>query len=263
MTKKKSLKEIYSEYKSFNNLEISFIDYIALKRSSSAKISLFGKPIKRTDSFWFVHSLKELFVEEVYKFESKTDNPLIIDCGSNIGLSIIYFKKLYKEAKIIGFEPDINIFNLLKENLSQFEFNNVEVHQKAVWKDESPIYFLLNGNLGGHLTSEGMPNTLKIDTVRLKNLLNQPVDFLKVDIEGAEYEVLMDCRDVLKNVDNLFVEYHSFHQEDQMLGEILSLLKESGFKVYIKEAWENMKNPYIEKRGPYFDLQLNIFGYRR
>ena len=47
-----------------------------------------------------------------------------------------------------------------------------------------------------------------------------------------------------------------------MIGELLQYLKEAGFKLYLKEAWENMKNPYIEKKGPYFDLQLNIFGYR-
>jgi hypothetical protein len=48
-----------------------------------------------------------------------------------------------------------------------------------------------------------------------------------------------------------------------MLGELIIFLKDAGFKVYIKEAWENMKKPYLEKKGPFFDLQLNIFGYRR
>ena len=112
---------------------------------------------------------------------------------------------------------------------------------------------------GEHLEAE---NTIKIETIRLKDYLQEKVDFLKIDIEGPEFDIIKDCREDLKNVENIFVEYHSFAENPQMIGELLIYLKEAGFKLYIKEAWENMKNPFIEKKGPYFDLQLNIFGYR-
>ncbi len=79
-----------------------------------------NNPIKITDTFWYLHGLNEIFVEEVYRFQSDTNTPLIIDCGSNIGLSIIYFKRLFPEAKIIGFEPDNEIFKILENNINQF-----------------------------------------------------------------------------------------------------------------------------------------------
>jgi hypothetical protein len=63
----------------------------------------------------------------------------------------------------------------------------------------------------------------------LRDLLDSPVDFLKIDIEGAEYAVLKDCRDRLQNVRNLFVEYHAAPDEPQRLNEMLSWFSEAGF----------------------------------
>ena len=52
-----------------------------------------------------------------------------------------------------------------------------------------------------------------VTCVRLKDLLDDDIDFLKIDIEGAEYAVLKDCSDDLTNVKNLFVEYHGTYQK--------------------------------------------------
>ncbi|POY41225.1 FkbM family methyltransferase [Flavobacterium alvei] len=251
------------EYRKYKFLGLSYNEFSALKKRSIKKESiLFGKEIKITDSFWYLHSLKELFIDEVYKFTAKSNNPKIIDCGSNIGLSIIFFKRMYPSAEIIAFEPDNDIYKISEYNLNQFGINDVKLFQKAVWIKEEPLVFAKKGSLSGHIVRERTENTIEIKTVRLKDFLSQKIDFLKIDIEGSEYDILKDCGESLKNVDNIFVEYHSFAENPQMIGELLMILKNAGFKVYIKEAWENMKNPYEEKKGPYFDLQLNIFGYR-
>ena len=122
--------------------------------------------------------------------------------------------------------------------------------------------FLSEGSVGGSLSSNIDENNNLVKAVRLRDYLDKPVEFLKIDIEGAEYEVLRDCKDRLHNVVNLFVEYHSLLNEDQKLSEILQIIKDAGFRFYIKEAWENMKYPFIDKKGLHFDLQLNIFCYR-
>jgi FkbM family methyltransferase len=253
------------DFHKFKGLGVTFKEAVLLniKNRKKNKSILFGKEIKITDSFWHLHSLTELFIEEVYRFNTDNENLKIIDCGSNIGLSIIYFKRLYPNSKIIGFEPDDDIFKMMQFNLNQFKFNDVEIFQKAVWVNNKPILFCKNGSLGGHLTDERKQNSIKIQTARLREFLNEKVDFLKIDIEGSEYEIIKDCMEVLCNVENIFIEYHSFHENPQMIGELLIILKYAGFKIYIKEAWENMKYPFIEKKGPYFDLQLNISGYRR
>ncbi|AWK02995.1 FkbM family methyltransferase [Flavobacterium crocinum] len=259
---KSKLKNII-EFRRYKKLGLTYNEFSSLKNRSLKKTSfLFGKEIKITDSFWYLHSLNELFLDEVYRFKTNIDTPKIIDCGSNIGLSIIFFKRLYPTSQIIAFEPDNDIFTISKYNLDQFGISDVKLFQKAVWINEEPLIFAKTGSLGGHVVKEERENTIKIQTVRLKDLLFEKIDFLKIDIEGPEYDILKDCGESLKNVDNIFVEYHSFAEDPQMIGELLIILKNAGFKVYIKEAWENMNKPFMEKKSSYFDLQLNIFGYR-
>lgn len=253
----------YLEFRKYKKLGLTYGEFSSLKNKSNKSTSiLFGKEIKINDSFWHLHSLNELFIDEVYKFNSNSTVPKIIDCGSNIGLSIIFFKRMYPNAEIIAFEPDNDIYAISKYNLNQFGINDVELFQKAVWINDESLNFDKKGSLSGLIVQKKSKNTIRIQTIRLKDFLGQKIDFLKIDIEGPEYDILKDCGESLKNVDNIFVEYHSFAENPQMIGELLIILKSAGFKVYVKEAWENMKKPYEEKKGTYFDLQLNIFGYR-
>ena len=61
----------------------------------------------------------EVFMKEDYKVKLDREDPNIIDCGSNIGMSILYFKKEYPNAKIWGFEPLPENYNILEENIKQ------------------------------------------------------------------------------------------------------------------------------------------------
>jgi FkbM family methyltransferase len=227
---------------------------------------LLGKPVSITDSFWYLHSLKELFIDEVYRFPSSRPDPYILDCGANIGLSAIYFKRLYPKARVIAFEPDDHIFKLLQNNLQSFGFNDVQLEKKAIWTEETVLDFSGLGSLGGKLVDEGSKdgvNIISVPTVRLKDYLSQKVDFLKMDIEGPEVKVLCDCAESLGNVENLFVEYHSDPAKPQELHTLLTVLNQAGFRVYIKEAWNNLPFPFMRKQyKPFYDLQLNIFAYR-
>ena len=264
--RKLKINELIRFHRKYRKLNLSFIDLIRLKTSNNRKeTNLFGKTLKITDSFWYIHTLDELFIDEVYRFKTSNFEPIIIDCGSNVGLSILYFKRLYPNSKIIGYEPDNDIFELLRKNIDTFELKDVQIHQKAVWINEEPLTFFKEGTLGGHLIdneSTANDKILIVPTIRLKSLLKEKIDFLKIDIEGSEYTVLHDCKEELINVENLFVEYHSESGKEQYLPELLLILKNAGFKLYIREEWENMKYPFVEKKSPYFDMQLNIFCYR-
>jgi FkbM family methyltransferase len=226
---------------------------------------LFDKPINTTDSFWYLHSLNEIFVEEVYRFSPATETPYILDCGANIGLSVIYFKRLFPKAKIVAFEPDVQIGGLLKRNLQTFGYADVLMENKAVWTAETVLNFSANGGVSGRISEEprGQGNVVSVPAVRLRDYLTEQIDFLKIDIEGPEVAVLKDCADLLHNVQHLFVEYHSDPAKEQELDQLLSILKTAGFRVYIKEAWNNLPLPFMNKNyRPFFDLQLNIFAYR-
>ncbi|WP_242928885.1 FkbM family methyltransferase [Pontibacter vulgaris] len=252
-----------------NNIGISLKEYNHLKTINKSVITetkIFDKPILISHPFWYTHSLDELFIEEVYKFKTSIKTPLVIDCGANWGLSILYFKKLYPQSRIIAYEADPNIYKLLSNNLKQFAFENIEIYNTAIWNEETDLPFSVDGALGGTISTLGIntENQVNIKSIKLSSILKEEkrVDFLKIDIEGAEYEVLKECYESLSNVDRIFVEYHSNPSNEQKLDEILFFLRKSGFRVYIKEAWENMKHPFDKNGNLYYDLQLNIFGYR-
>ncbi len=88
------------------------------------------------------------------------------------------------------------------------------------------------------------------------------IDFLKIDIEGAEHKVIMDCAEELHRVDKMFIEYHSSPNSPQLLDEILKVVSNSGFRYYIKEASNNYSHPFIREKDVLYDLQLNIFCFR-
>ena len=238
--------------------------FLSLRKPKSlGSLKLAGDVLYFNDPYWFLFCFKEIFEEQIYKFNSKTQKPLIIDCGSNIGLSVIYFKHIYPLSKIISFEPDPQIIKILEQNVASYKLENIELHQRALWPIKGNVKFKTDGGVGGHIIEGSNINkTIEVQTIRLNEFLEQPVDFLKIDIEGAEYNVLLDSGSKLTNVDNLFVEYHGKSSEPQKLHEVLDLLSRYGFRYYLKDALST-KSPFISHRmQEYFDIQLNIFAYR-
>lgn len=226
--------------------------------------SLFKYPLKFVDSASLLFMYNELFKQEIYKFKTSKPNPYIIDAGANIGLSILYFKQLFPQSEIVAFEPDPELLAVLKENLTTFGYNDVQVISKALWDNETTLSFFQEGADGGRIaTAIDKESMITLPTTKLRKYLEKPVDFLKIDIEGAEARVLKDCQDLLVNVERLFVEYHSFIGQEQDLPLLLSVLKNSGFRL-------NINNPGLVSKQPLsgvntyagMDMQLNIFGFK-
>jgi FkbM family methyltransferase len=213
----------------------------------------------------FLGSINELFINEFYKFRSTTDRPRIIDCGSYIGTSILFFKVNYPNAVVAGFEPDETNFDIIKSNLAAWNFTDTNVVNAAIWINNEFLSFNAKGSMDSRIETDNHEggNNKMVKCVRLKDLLVGDIDFLKIDIEGAEYAVLKDCADNLTNVRNLFVEYHGIYSEMFKLNEILDILIRNNFKYYIKEASQVYAKPFWERerRGDY-DIILNIFAFR-
>ncbi|MCX6782230.1 MAG: FkbM family methyltransferase [Candidatus Magasanikbacteria bacterium] len=231
-------------------------------RFTETTSDLLGFKIKIADSASFVFMYKEIFEKQVYKFNASSNAPVIIDCGANIGMSVVYFKKLFPLAKIVAFEPDPNIFRILKENIDSQNFSDIKLVNSALWSEEGAMDFFPDRADGGRVAEKisGVAPVL-IPAVKLSGYLNEKVDFLKIDIEGAELEVLRECKDALKNVKNIFIEYHSFADKSQKLDELLLILKEDGFRYYIDNFSAIQRQPF-SIRGVYsgMDMQLNIYA---
>ena len=106
-----------------------------------------------------MHGINEIFVEGIYK-QQLQPRPFIIDCGANIGLSVIYMKSLYPQATIIAFEPDEKNFELLKTNMRNFEFEQVEIRQEAVWIENTTLQFASEGSMSSRIQDDLNGNTI-------------------------------------------------------------------------------------------------------
>jgi FkbM family methyltransferase len=238
--------------------------YGGAKRYQPKKINLLSYKLDVPDCLSFIWQFKEIFVDGQYKFLTNNSNPVILDCGANVGLSILYFKMFYPHSKIKAYEPNKYILEYLKTNISKNKLHGVEINDKAIWIHNEGVNFSEDQADSASITNSKSTDLVK--SIRLKSILESEshVDFLKIDIEGAEVEVLKDCKSSLENVKNIFVEYHSFVNRTQELDTILKILTDSNFRYFMKPA-VSKKFPFINKinkNSPNMDFQLNIFAYK-
>lgn len=229
-----------------------------IERFQEGKTNLITQDFHFIDSESFINQYLEIFENQCLFFETNNQTPKIIDCGANIGISILYYKRLYPDSQIIGFEPDPKIFKILQENLRQCNNDQVKVINKAVWNEQTSINFLPDEADGGKIAEEGQ---LTVKTVRLSDYLTESIDFLKMDIEGAEHDVLPSISNNLKNVKFLFLEVHLEYNTSQKLENILSILRSNGFVYSFKTVKDlSFKELLSPKNRKGFTQQLNIFA---
>lgn len=214
-------------------------------------------------SFLFMYD--EIFKKEIYRFASDTDSPYILDCGANIGLATVYWKKLYPGARVVAFEPDPDIFRVLTENIHRAGTEDgVECVEAGVAPQPGVAKFFSDGADGGSIyNSSAAKAQISVQMRTLHDYLRAPVDVLKIDIEGGECEVLESIQDQLGVVKRIFIEYHSFASQEQDLDRILAILTSQGFRYYIEHVGIVSPQPFVEIVSAHgMDSQLNIFGYR-
>ena len=225
---------------------------------------LFGYKMACLDYKTLFYLIKEIFLRQEYFFETEKLSPLIIDCGSNMGIAVLYFKVIYPEARIIAFEPSEVPFDLLRRNVQSFKHGDITIHNLAVsdQKGTIPFYYEEHNptSLRGSVCKERASSKRgEVEAVRLSDYINEPVDFLKIDVEGAEHALVKDL--VLQNklylISQFVMEYHHHITEnDDKLSGMLRILEEHGFG-YMLQGYFGISR----KKGSFQDLL--IYGYRQ
>jgi len=180
-------------------------------------ISLVKRKVLNQLAFWIS------YVKLIPILKNVDESSLIIDCGANVGdISALF---LTKKASVIAFEPDPMAFELLQQRFEGSK--NIECINKAVAHRASTakLYFHAhqqqNGNSAFTVSSSiiqdkvniNTDNSIEIETVDLDRFisnLNKPVDILKMDVEGAEIEILkkMIKNGTYKRIGTILVETH-------------------------------------------------------
>lgn len=240
-----------------------YSELLKLPRYQPATIRLLGEKFEIADGKSFFYSYKEIFSKQIYLFATESPSPFIVDCGSNVGTSVVFFKTLYPQARVVGVEADPALYSLLVENCKTRRFSDVKLMNRAVSSRSGVVEFSSEGADAGRIGTLPLSGTRmsSVETVPLDELISEPVDFLKVDIEGAETEAFSASRK-LGMVRSLFVEYHSMLGQDQTLHILLEKLVSEGFRYFVQEQMCSPR-PLVEERSYLgMDLQLNIFAIR-
>ena len=133
---------------------------------------------------------------------------IILDIGSNIGASIIYFHRQFPDASIFGFEPHPDTFRILHENVAHlrgvtiFNYGLGVTHQAIAVRADKVNFGAFS--TGGRFKDRGHPSApVECEVRRLDDVLREigiaRVDLIKIDCEGAEADVFSTLPDEILN----------------------------------------------------------------
>jgi FkbM family methyltransferase len=208
-------------------------------RFTPGEIQLMDYRIKYLDLMSVCPGFHDIFVQDAVDFHSASPAPRILDCGANIGLASLFFRRRYPQARITAYEADPALCALLAENLRANRAPDVEVVNAALWTTTGEIAFQCEGGDSGMVS--GLPGaapgpTVAVPALRLRDILaSEVVDLLKLDIEGGEDAVLADCEPVLDRVRALVLDLHEFNPDDRQAPRVLERLTRAGFAYAVDE----------------------------
>ncbi len=194
-----------------------------------------GCTLRFSDGRPVLDQLGEVFLQNVYDFSCEHSSPRILDCGAHVGIATLRFRERFPQARITAFEADSRIADLLRQNLPASGDTVTEIVAGAAWVADGLVPFEQTGSDNGHLDSSA---TGLVPARDLSTFCCEPIDFLKLDIEGAEDDVIrhLHARRVLRNVRSLACEWHEWTASAPRLHEVLALLVEAGFVYRIARA---------------------------
>ena len=233
----------YVEFRDADTLEIvgmfglgGEIDYDNIPHSSYIKSIVPSLDYNGKKDMHYI--LNEIFYQKVYNndFVCVAENDIVFDIGFNYGFFTLD-ALTYKPKKIIGFEPNPNLVKLF----NRLHIDSVELHQSAVSNKAGSTIFYENNFSGkssihSDINSDTSSNSYQVNICSFNDMAEQydVIDYLKVDCEGAEYEIFESIpNEFLTNrIRKIALEFHH-NINDIKVVNLISKIKECGFETKI------------------------------
>lgn len=166
----------------------------------------------------------------------------VVDIGAQIGIFSSYAARVVTRGRVLSFEPHPDNYRLLEQNRQLNSFANMTTFNRAVAANAGKHEFFASAyNTGGHslYSQPGAAIRFEVETVRLADVLREQgvdcVDYLKVDCEGAEVEILRSLpADLLARVRRIVMEVHD--DMDTTDKGLAGWLRTAGFNVDVEGA---------------------------
>ncbi len=193
----------------------------------------------------------------------------ILDIGAHKGYFSIYASVLCStNVKIFSYEPEEKNFAMLKENLRMNRIKNVFAKNVAVngndgmcelfLSDDSHNHSIFAMDVGNSIVSRKV-NCVSLRTIIEKHLVKEGceiVDLVKMDCEGAEFEIFggvesedggVSGEEIFKKIKSFCIEYHEFLPE-MRAEKLVNILKKHGYKVDVKKSRYDNRMGFIWAR---------------
>ena len=191
----------------------------------------------------------EIFWEKSYLIpENLLKNPkVIVDLGAHVGFASVFYATQYPDAKIYSVEASKQNFSILDFNAGSFP--NITVTNKAIYSDDGFILFDESGlSYNTKISDKGdQLEAISVNTL-LKNYGIDKVDLMKIDIEGAEKDILEKNKEWLQKTENIIIELHKPYN----ISDLERDLKPYGFKIILPESQNGLKNIFATKTEEIF-----------
>ncbi len=219
--------------------------------------------------------IDEFFVDKMYRsveYQISNIKYPILDIGAHIGIFSIYASILNPQSQIFAIEPEPENFKLLKHNLKLNGCKNVKAIHAALVpnchaelvsaslsshgkiskqvRDDNTITLYLSKNTHNHSTVLVSTDYVQVPAINLERLIKEnkikKIGLLKMDMEGAEFEIISNIKyPIFNHIQNLVVEYH--HAPHGVQGKsadyLTNIIRPHGFSV------EHFPNKFDKKLG--------------
>jgi FkbM family methyltransferase len=222
--------------------------------------------------------------KELLQFFKYKSPKFIFDIGACDGLDSIKYSWLFPNSKVYSFEPIDNNYNLILKNLDKYSISNIIVEKLALSDSDGEAEFYLSsgspdnvensdwdyGNKSSSLLKPGktieihpwlkFENKQLVKTKTLKNYMDenkiQTIDFIHMDVQGAELMVLNGAGNYLKNIKMIWLEVENIelYKNQPLKTDVESFL--------IKNNFRKIKNTVNSIAGDQLWVQYSYFPHK-
>lgn len=210
--------------------------------------------IKNSEDTFYFHSICEpLEVTNLYlEYSKAAEGDVIFDIGAFSGTQTVYWSRMVgPTGKVVCFEPDKKSYSILCKNLNHHNCKNVTALEIGVYDRDGELSFSGGGEMGAKIIENGSGNSIKVNKLEtiFKQMGLEKLDFIKMDIEGSEIEVLKSSKEFLQKYKPSFIIEPHYKNGKLNKDEIISIFDTIGYKTEVI-------------RQGVFDYQPLIYAYK-
>ena len=222
-------------------------DYVIFETRSGLKIKI---RVNSTDLMALTH----VWMIQEYSGDDFpiSNDDVIIDVGAHIGLFALFASQFCKNGKIFCYEPIKENYKILIENIEMNQIQNIFPNNLAVTKETSRVKIFLNDDQSGHSMFIQNKNFVEVDSKSLSDIFIdngiKECDFLKLDCEGAEYEIVESLSsDLFTKINKTAIEYHMVDTKPELLKQLINKLKQFSFSVHTRPLFVDIGFLFAKK----------------